>query len=95
MAPEDEMMTIHTQNGVGVAAYLNLTAAATIADTYFPALASWLISCPSSKYLLKHLKHDTAISLKLIQTKLLIFSISHLKIHTCKVLQKYGRKEIT
>ena len=44
VALEDEMTTIHIQSGVGVAAYLNLTAAATIADTYFPALASWLMS---------------------------------------------------
>jgi hypothetical protein len=40
VALEDDMITINFQNGVGVAVYLNLAAAATIADTYLPALAS-------------------------------------------------------
>jgi hypothetical protein len=34
----DETTTIHIQNGVGVAVYMSLTAAATIADTYLPAM---------------------------------------------------------
>jgi hypothetical protein len=40
VAPEDEMMTINAQNDVGVALYLNLTTAATIADMYLAPLAS-------------------------------------------------------
>jgi hypothetical protein len=40
VAPKDEMMTIPIQNGVGVALYLNLKAAATIVDMCLLALES-------------------------------------------------------
>lgn len=50
----DERTTITSQNGVGSTAYFHLTAAASMAEMYFPAFARWFTSYPSSMYLLAH-----------------------------------------